>query len=66
MDEANRPNILNLPERNATQAAGDQLRREIDAMIENQKVLAKLRRAAFLAYIEEGFTVEQALQLCTK
>jgi hypothetical protein len=59
-------NLIDLPERNEVRAVGDRARRELEAIIENAPVIAKIRRAAFLAYINEGFTVEQALQLCTK
>lgn len=65
-DEIDRPTVVQLPERNATQAAGDKIRRELDAMIEATRLIAKYRRAAYEAYLAEGFTAEQALQLCTK
>jgi hypothetical protein len=59
-------NLIDLPERNEVRAVGDRARRELDAILENVTLVAKIRRAAFLAYVEEGFTVDQALQLCTK
>lgn len=59
-------NLVDLPERNEVRAVGDRARRELEAIIENVRVIAKIRRAVFLAYVAEGFTVEQALQLCTK
>lgn len=66
MPDDDNAKLIELPERNEARAAGDKARREIEAIIQNVQVIAKMRRAAFLAYIEEGFTVEQALQLCCK
>jgi hypothetical protein len=40
------------------------LKRNLDTIIETNKVIAKIRRESFLAYIAQGFTTEQALQLC--
>jgi hypothetical protein len=62
----NKFTVVDLPERNAMKAASEVLRREIDAAIENIPMIAKVRRVAYLAYIAEGFTEEQALQLCVK
>ncbi len=61
------PQVVQLPQqRNEIAAAGDNIRRNLDALIENQKAIAKIRRAAFLAYVAEGFTEAQALELCCK
>lgn len=40
-----------------------ELRRLLPARIEYQKVMAKLQREAYLAYIEQGFTKAEALEL---
>jgi hypothetical protein len=66
MLEDDNAKLIELPDRNEARAAGDKARREIEAIIENVKVIAKMRRAAFLAYVDEGFTIEQALHLCCK
>lgn len=46
--------------------AGDKLRRSLDDLVANQPAVAKVRRAAFLALVAEGFTEAQALELCVK
>lgn len=40
-----------------------ELRDLLPARIEYQKVMAKLQREAYLAYIDAGFTPKQALEL---
>ena len=40
-----------------------ELRNLLPARIEYQKVIAKLQREAYLAYIEQGFTKTEALEL---
>lgn len=47
-------------------AANENLRRNMDAFIENIKLTATLRRASFDAHMKAGFTAEQALQMCTR
>lgn len=42
------------------------LARMMKAMSEHAEEIAKSRRALFLAYVKEGFTEAQALELCTK
>lgn len=42
----------------------DALKREVPGLMEYAKIVAQLRFAAYRAYIEEGFTPEQALELC--
>lgn len=64
---ADGPVLVPLPaQKNEVAAAGDHIRRHLDELIENQRVIAKIRRAAYLAYIAEGFTEAQALELCYK
>jgi hypothetical protein len=59
------PVLVSMPDRkNEIAAAGDSIRRNLEELIENQKTIAKLRRAAYLAYVAEGFTEVQALELC--
>lgn len=40
------------------------LRDNLPAMLELQRLQAKMMREKFLALIKEGFTEEQALKLC--
>jgi hypothetical protein len=66
-DERSGPTVVPLPaQKNEVAAAGDNIRRHLDDLIENQRAIAKIRRAAFLAYVQEGFTDAQALELCCK
>lgn len=55
------------------QSAKDEFKGALDAMVRNapqliayNKVLAGIRRQSFLDHIKEGFTEEQALELCKK
>lgn len=64
---ADGPVLVTLPsQKNEVAAAGESIRRNLDDLIENQRTLAKLRRAAYLAYLDEGFTETQALELCCR
>jgi hypothetical protein len=57
--------LVKMPDaKNEFAAAGENLRRHLDDLIENQRTIAKIRRAGYLAYIAEGFTEAQALDLC--
>jgi hypothetical protein len=60
------PKIVNLEAPQPTRAAVDNLRRILPEMIEHAALLAKIRRASYLALVEEGFTESQALELCAK
>ena len=42
------------------------LRRHSEAVTEYQKLLAPIRRAAYLAHVEAGFTEAQAIELVKK
>ena len=44
-------------------AAVAELRARLPGRIEYQRIMAKLQRAAYDAYIEQGFTPKQALEL---
>lgn len=46
--------------------AGDSIRKDFDALCANATTVAKIRRVAYLAYVKEGFTAEQAMELCCK
>ncbi|MHA1835984.1 MAG: hypothetical protein ACTSYQ_03550 [Candidatus Odinarchaeia archaeon] len=40
------------------------MKRDYDAIVEQAKIVAKIRKASFDAHIKEGFTPGQALRLC--
>ena len=44
--------------------ASAQVHRNLDLILSNAETLAKIRRAAYEAYRKEGFTEQQALELC--
>lgn len=54
------PNI----EKNEIRASVDLLRRNMAEQIEAAQLIAKLRRAQYLALVAEGFTEAQALEIC--
>lgn len=61
------PNIVGLPTKpNEMRAAIEAIKRDADAFIEMGAVMARIRRAHFTAYIAEGFTPTEALELCKK
>lgn len=61
------PNIVGLPTKpNEMQAAVEAIKRDAQAFIEMGAVMARIRRAHFTAYIAEGFTPAEALELCKK
>lgn len=60
------PKVVDLAPKNEYAAVGDSLRRNFDTLVANQKTIAQLRRAAFVAYVDAGFTDAQALELCCK
>jgi hypothetical protein len=41
------------------------LKRDLPALIEHTKLIARLRKESYDAHIENGFTEEQALKLCS-
>ena len=45
-------------------AALEQFKRDLPLYIEMQKAKASLTKATFDAYVKEGFTPDQALELC--
>jgi hypothetical protein len=47
-------------------AAVEQLKRSVGYFVEMAPVLAQVRRAHFNAYIAEGFTPAEAIELCKK
>ncbi len=59
-------NVTAIPiiEQDKNVAMLENLKRNLETIIETNQLIAKIRRASYLAYIEQGFTPEQALQLC--
>ena len=51
-------------EKDDMQAALEMLKRNLEVIGEYSKVKAKIRRQSFLAHVQQGFTEEQALELC--
>ncbi len=57
--------VVGLPrtEANALAGAVSEFNRKLPDMIEHHKLVAKLQRAAYQHYLDEGFTAKQALEL---
>lgn len=47
-------------------ASIEKAKRDIDSMIDMVKLVARLRYESYKAHIDQGFTSEQALELCKK
>lgn len=62
---AERPNVVPLPpaEADVLEAAIEEFKRKLPAMVRHHKLVARLQRAAFANYLAEGFTEAQALEL---
>lgn len=61
------PTLVDLPQKpDEMRAAVELIKRDAAALIEMGIVMAKIRRAHFLAYKAEGFTDAEALELCKK
>lgn len=58
------PKIVDLAPKNEMRAASDALRRQMPDLLASVGLIARLRRAQYLAYVEAGFTPQQALELC--
>jgi hypothetical protein len=56
--------ILNTSDKDEMLAAISLLKRHLPAIKERAVIMAEIRKASFDAYIDKGFTPEQALQLC--
>lgn len=55
---------VNFSEKDEMQGALEALKRNTDNIIELSHLVAKIRRQSYLAYIDQGFTESQALELC--
>lgn len=49
---------------NEQEKASKQLKRDLPFILENMGMLAEIKKAAYEANIEAGFTPEQSLELC--
>jgi len=58
--------LLNISGKNEDLAAIENLKRNFPAVVEHVKIFAKMRKASYDAHIKEGFTKDQALELCKK
>lgn len=59
-------NVVEMPNKQteATLRAIREIQEALPVIIEGQKALAQATRARYLALVVEGFTPEQALELC--
>ena len=56
--------IIGLPtDQNEMKAAIAVMKRDLPEVIEHAKLVAQIKRAAYLEYVEQGFTEEQAIEL---
>ena len=58
--------VIDLGQKNETEASLEALKRDLPVIIEQVEWLAQIRMACFKASIEQGFTEEQAFELCKK
>ncbi len=57
-------NIVDLPETNKLESALATFKTNFKYLVEYQQLLAQLRKSSYDAHIEQGFTAEEALELC--
>jgi len=62
---SDKPTIVQLETKNEMKAGLEAFRRDLDGLTEQAKMVAHVKRAYFEALTDEGFTDEQALELCT-
>jgi len=60
-----KPTIVQLDPKNEMKAGLEAFRRDLDSLTEHARMVAHVKRAYFEALTDEGFTDEQALELCT-
>lgn len=58
------PKLVQFPNKNELKAASDALRRQLPEIMESAEIIAQIRRASYLAHLQQGFTEAQALELC--
>lgn len=58
-------NLTQIPtNQDKAKAAAEKLKHDLPVYLENVKLIAQMRRAAYNEYVAAGFTSEQALELC--
>ena len=62
-DMRNNVHLLKREDASALAAAVEQMKRDRELIIAHHRELAKVHRQAYLAYVAEGFTPAQALDL---
>jgi len=60
------PRVVDIGVKDMGQAELDKLKRALPRMQEVTEIVAELRRHSYEAHIKQGFTDEQALELCQK
>lgn len=63
-DDDNSLRIVELPTPDKLRASLEEIRRNLPVAIEAAELMARVRRANYLALLREGFTEAQALDLC--
>lgn len=61
---SNKVKLLPNNDKDEMVAACEAMKRQLPVMIEYAATIAKLRKAYFDAHLAEGFSAEQALELC--
>lgn len=51
-------------QKNESRAAVEALKRNLSDLKEHARLVAEIRRAGYDAYLEQGFSEDQALELC--
>ena len=63
-DNDDGPKVVEMQPCNELAGAAEAMKRALPVLLQHMPLQAKMRRAAFQAYIAEGFTEAQALELC--
>jgi hypothetical protein len=63
-DKNDGPKVVTLDVRNQMKGDIEKFRRAVPELILHAQTMARVRRASYLALVEEGFTESQALELC--
>jgi hypothetical protein len=58
------PTVIQMGKKDDVRASLELLKRELPNFIEHASLIAKFKHAYFVALVGEGFTHEQALELC--
>ena len=58
--------LLKFDKENKVKSSLSEMKRNLPDILEYSIIIAKIRKANYDAYIKEGFTKQQALELCSK